>query len=520
MKICGHQRKNFKQDKEETSKIEVAMEKLVTRISHPSWVSFPFLICSSIGLVDWSLTSNFLGLNIILLYVYQLPIEFFEIFLWVAEFIGHFKISAKSEQSEVCYGLSLLLFYVMSWLSSGDASYMSLEWPLLVKVPKLIAFLGFGWTITSLPSTSSALVLSLLPLLLLFFLFIPSLFFSSFFTHVLHLPHSSPPSSSLISSLLFPSPSILLPSPSIPFPYSSSFSEEGLSPRTMQGLGSVCSPSSGISQATVQEVVLGSDYSPAWARMKRGLEAVANLSSVLPASSPLRRRAQVGLLCCLSYGHAEAWRKGQGLEAVANLSSVLPPRPSLASLSKSRLENPRDLGTDPMVSGEFSSDESKFYVLLESVDHARPWFCPKLLILISCTWFPHRFESVDHARPWFCPKLLILISCTWFPHRFESVDHARPWFCPKLLILISCTWFPHRFESVDHARPWFCPKLLILISCTWFPHRFESEDHVSPETKIGERSCECLSRAEGADRRNWSSASVIVGLEEGKGKVK
>nr|POF15845.1 piezo-type mechanosensitive ion channel like [Quercus suber] len=103
---------------------------LVTGISHPSWVSFPFFICSSIGLVDWSLTSNFLGLfrwwrhlllysglNIILLYVYQLPIEFSEIFLWVAEFIGLFKISAKSEWSEVCSGLSLLLFYVMlSWI--------------------------------------------------------------------------------------------------------------------------------------------------------------------------------------------------------------------------------------------------------------------------------------------------------------------------------------------------------------------------------------------------------------------
>ena len=39
-----------------------------------------------------------------------------------------------------------------------------------------------------------------------FFLFISSLFFSSFFTHVLHLLHSFPPSSSLISFLLFPSP--------------------------------------------------------------------------------------------------------------------------------------------------------------------------------------------------------------------------------------------------------------------------------------------------------------------------
>ncbi|XP_050244489.1 piezo-type mechanosensitive ion channel homolog isoform X2 [Quercus robur] len=103
---------------------------LVTGINHPYWASFPFFICSSIGLVDWSLTSNFLGLfwwwrhlllysglNIILLYVYQLPIEFSEIFLWVAEFIRLFKISTKSEWSEVCSGLSLLLFSVMlSWI--------------------------------------------------------------------------------------------------------------------------------------------------------------------------------------------------------------------------------------------------------------------------------------------------------------------------------------------------------------------------------------------------------------------
>ena len=29
-----------------------------------------------------------------------------------------------------------------------------------------------------------------------------------------------------------------------------------------------------------------------------------------------------------------------------------------------------------------------------------------------------------------------------------------------------------------------------------------------------------MSRAKGADRRNWSSASVVVGLGEGKGKVR
>lgn len=35
---------------------------LVAGISHPSWVSLPFFICSCIGLVDWSLTRNFIGL--------------------------------------------------------------------------------------------------------------------------------------------------------------------------------------------------------------------------------------------------------------------------------------------------------------------------------------------------------------------------------------------------------------------------------------------------------------------------
>ncbi|XP_039019748.1 piezo-type mechanosensitive ion channel homolog isoform X1 [Hibiscus syriacus] len=103
---------------------------LVVGISHPSWASLPFFICSSIGLIDWSLTSNFLGLfrswrylllyaglNIILLYIYQLPVEYSGIFGWLANFIGLYKISTKSEWSEICSGLSLLVFYViLSWI--------------------------------------------------------------------------------------------------------------------------------------------------------------------------------------------------------------------------------------------------------------------------------------------------------------------------------------------------------------------------------------------------------------------
>ena len=77
-------------------------------------------------------------------------------------------------------------------------------------------------------------------------------------------------------------------------------------------------------------------------------------------------------------------------------------------------------------------------------------------------WFPHWLGSEDHARPKFCPTLVIFIFCTWFPHRLESEDHARPRFCPTLALFIFRTWFPHRLESEDHARPWFCPWAPVL----------------------------------------------------------
>ncbi|XP_022758147.1 piezo-type mechanosensitive ion channel homolog isoform X11 [Durio zibethinus] len=99
---------------------------LVVGISHPSWVSLPFFIGSCVGLVDWSLTSNFLGLfrlwkalqlyagfNIVLLYVYQLPIEFSNMLQRIADFVGLFKISSTSEWPEICSAVSLMLFYIM-----------------------------------------------------------------------------------------------------------------------------------------------------------------------------------------------------------------------------------------------------------------------------------------------------------------------------------------------------------------------------------------------------------------------
>ncbi|TYG45262.1 hypothetical protein ES288_D11G159800v1 [Gossypium darwinii] len=77
-------------------------------------------------LVDWSLTSNFLGLfrlwkalrfyagfSIFMLYVYQLPIEFSSMLQWIADFVGLFKICSTSEWTEICSFVSLVLFYIM-----------------------------------------------------------------------------------------------------------------------------------------------------------------------------------------------------------------------------------------------------------------------------------------------------------------------------------------------------------------------------------------------------------------------
>ncbi|XWS31628.1 hypothetical protein CRYUN_Cryun23aG0092700 [Craigia yunnanensis] len=99
---------------------------LIVGISHPSWVSLPFFIGSCVGLVDWSLTSNFLGLfrlwkalqlyagfNIVLLYVHQLPIEFSNMLQRIADFVGLFKISSTSEWPEIFSAISLVLFYIM-----------------------------------------------------------------------------------------------------------------------------------------------------------------------------------------------------------------------------------------------------------------------------------------------------------------------------------------------------------------------------------------------------------------------
>ncbi|KAJ0797112.1 putative Piezo family protein [Helianthus annuus] len=99
---------------------------LVVGISNSSWVSLPFFVCSCVGLVDWSLTSNFHGLfrwwkplwfyagfNIFLLYIYQLPLGFPTFFTTICDFIGLYQVSTTFEWPQICSSLSLIIFCFM-----------------------------------------------------------------------------------------------------------------------------------------------------------------------------------------------------------------------------------------------------------------------------------------------------------------------------------------------------------------------------------------------------------------------
>lgn len=110
---------------------------LFVGISYPSWLSLPFFICSCVGLVDWSLTSNFLGLfrwwkvlwlyaccKICLLYVYQLPVGLPQTLQLIANYIGLHKLSSKSDLQEICSSVSLLVFYYVLSCVKGDLEEM------------------------------------------------------------------------------------------------------------------------------------------------------------------------------------------------------------------------------------------------------------------------------------------------------------------------------------------------------------------------------------------------------------
>ncbi|XP_023749583.2 piezo-type mechanosensitive ion channel homolog [Lactuca sativa] len=110
---------------------------LVVGISNSSWISLPFFVCSCVGLVDWSLTSNFhglfrwwrylwfyAGLNILLLYIYQLPLDFPNFIATIADFIGLYKISTTSEWTQFCSAASLIIYCFMLSFVKHDLEEM------------------------------------------------------------------------------------------------------------------------------------------------------------------------------------------------------------------------------------------------------------------------------------------------------------------------------------------------------------------------------------------------------------
>ncbi|PKI78240.1 hypothetical protein CRG98_001411, partial [Punica granatum] len=120
----------------------------------------PMLLLSA-GLLNWSLMSLVnlsafltlqfiapkLGSNIFLLYVYQLPVKFPELFVQFAELVGLYKISANSDLSELCSGLSLLSFYILVLLLA--LSFWSFHFASLCSFG-LLAYVGY--TIYAFPS--------------------------------------------------------------------------------------------------------------------------------------------------------------------------------------------------------------------------------------------------------------------------------------------------------------------------------------------------------------------------------
>lgn len=72
---------------------------LIAGISYPSWISLPYFIASCVGLVDWSLTSNFLGLFRLCCRIKDhlsftrwlacagFPVPLIELFLWLLKVV-------------------------------------------------------------------------------------------------------------------------------------------------------------------------------------------------------------------------------------------------------------------------------------------------------------------------------------------------------------------------------------------------------------------------------------------------
>lgn len=95
---------------------------LVVGISHPSWASLPFFIGSCVGLVDWSLTSNFLGL-----------------FRW---FLFDFSFTLFHNLFRIFGAFSVLQAYVCPIGSKGGGGFFSC---MQVLIYSCFTYISFPW---------------------------------------------------------------------------------------------------------------------------------------------------------------------------------------------------------------------------------------------------------------------------------------------------------------------------------------------------------------------------------------
>eukprot|EP00250_Pteridium_aquilinum_P026449 c33025_g1_i1 orf=122-1024(+) len=100
---------------------------LVAAVARPCWISFPFFICSCVGLFHWAITGNFVGLSwgwthllfltgfeVVVLYVYQLPFPFPDMVLRVSDYLGLFRVAqGECGWLEITQSISLLVLYVL-----------------------------------------------------------------------------------------------------------------------------------------------------------------------------------------------------------------------------------------------------------------------------------------------------------------------------------------------------------------------------------------------------------------------
>ncbi|BBN02016.1 piezo-type mechanosensitive ion channel component 1/2 [Marchantia polymorpha subsp. ruderalis] len=107
---------------------------IVVGVARPSWIALPYFVCSCVGLLHWSMTSNFVGLSwgwrplllctgchILLLYLYQLPIAFPDSLSEVASYFGLFKVSAVDfGWPEGLQAAALVALYILLCLAIND----------------------------------------------------------------------------------------------------------------------------------------------------------------------------------------------------------------------------------------------------------------------------------------------------------------------------------------------------------------------------------------------------------------